>query len=71
MQELFGNKAASRQVVSNLRSCWAGLKVLEMDLTLLVKDGYDVPVPAALVPGVRALLSAQCCGGSCLGCGCC
>jgi hypothetical protein len=59
LEEVFGNRTAHAQVLSNLRSCWAGLKVLEVELTLSYSDGYDAPVPEALVPGVRALLRRQ------------
>jgi hypothetical protein len=55
----FGNRTSSRQVVSNLRSCWSGLKVLEVDLTLTYSKGYIVPSSGELVPGVRSLLRRE------------
>lgn len=58
VEEVFGGREGTRQVVSNLRSCRGRLVVLEVDLTLWHNDG-DPPVAEALVPGVRALLRQE------------
>jgi hypothetical protein len=59
-EEVFGDAAASAQVLSNLRSCWAGLKVLEVELTLSYKNSQIGQQQAEeVVPGVRALLRRE------------
>jgi hypothetical protein len=60
VEEVFEEGAVAAQVLSNLRSCWAGLKVLEVELTLSYSQQLHSPeVAAGAVAAVRVYLQQQ------------